>query len=568
MFISKNENKKLLISSIILSILFCFLFLNLYQQSLDMALIISRKVIYPEDFSIMKHVYLKSFSITNFISAVLLILTDSLHFSSIVIIFLYAFILTYGLSLIIFSFSKSLFFTIIFVLIQILFKINLGSGDYYVSFISQQNWGTIASAFFIFILGLFFLKNYYYLGFFIIFFLIIHPVIAAWVLLNLVFAFICYRFFYVNKFSYYQKKIFFKGIIAGLLFVIFYYFFYYILINSLFNIEAVEGYDLVIMKKYLTDWDVHRSKQIIYFSLLFLLVFTNILSFFYLKFLTIREKFFNPKNFIILFISILNISSILLFFVERFFIKESDFVFLNSLMLSRFLILTSIIGVFLLVFLISQFILYFYKNNYFLKKNSNFFSVIFVLLLILIIQPKQTIHYFKHSLLMNYSTFHSSNLTSGLIKDRWREPTLKLIRESFKDEDDDFFWKEFKKIKTEGVFVTTNETTYPTLRLSNKPILMDNNSIDFLPYHPKLARDYLNIIQNVFGIDFFNLNEKYKRKGFISDDLIEEHFQKLTVQDWIFLKNKYSLAGVVLPNNWKINLKKTLSGKKYSVYLI
>ena len=79
---------------------------------------------------------------------------------------------------------------------------------------------------------------------------------------------------------------------------------------------------------------------------------------------------------------------------------------------------------------------------------------------------------------------------------------------------------------------------------------MDNNSIDFLPYHPKLARDYLNIIQNVFGIDFFNLNEKYKRKGFISDDLIEEHFQKLTVQDWIFLKNKYSLAGVVLPNNW------------------
>ena len=567
MFISKNENNKLLISSIFLSIFFCFLHFNLYQQTLDMALIISGKVKYPEDFSIMKYNYLKTFSIVNSIGAALLILTDSLLFSSRIIIFLYAFILTYGLSLIIFGFSKSLFFTIIFVFIQILFKINLGSGDYYVSFISQHNGGAIGSAFFIFILGLFFLKNFFYLGFFIILFLIIHPVIAAWVLLNLIFSFFCYKFFYVNKLTYYQKNNFFKGIILGLIFIIFYYFFNNIYINSLFNIEVRNGYDLFIMKKYFTDFDVHRSRKGTYFALIFLLLFTNILSYYYFKFLTIREKFFNPRNLIILFIFVANISSILIFFLERYFIRGSDFIFLNYLMLSRFLILTSIIGVFLLVFLISQFILYFYKNNSFLKRNSNFFSVIFVVLLILIIQPKQTIHYFKHSLLMNYSIFHSSDLTSGLIKDKWREPTLKLIRESFKD-DDDFFWKEFKKIKTAGVFVTTNETTYPTLRLANKPILIDNNSIDLLPYHPKLARDYLNIIQNVFGIDFFNLNEKYKRKGFISDDLIEEHFQKLTVQDWIILKKKYSLAGVVLPNNWKINLKKKLSGKKYSMYLI
>jgi hypothetical protein len=75
----KNENNKLLISSIVLSIFFCFLHFNLYQQSLDTALIISGKVKYPEDFSIMKYYYLKSFSIVNYISAALLILTDSLR---------------------------------------------------------------------------------------------------------------------------------------------------------------------------------------------------------------------------------------------------------------------------------------------------------------------------------------------------------------------------------------------------------------------------------------------------------------------------------------------------------
>lgn len=565
--VSKNENKKLIISSVILSVFFCLLHFNLYQQSLDMALIISGKVKYPEDFSIMKYNYLKSFSIVNYISAVLLIFTDSLLFSSRIIIFLYAFILTYGLSLIIFSFSRSFFFTITFVLTQIFFKINLGSGDYPVTFIAQQNWGAIGSAFFIFILGLFFLKNFFYLGFFIILFLIIHPVIAAWVMLNIIFTFICYKFFYTLELTNHQKISFFKGVILAVFFVILFYLLHHILTNYQFNIESVNGYDSIIMKKYFTDWDVHRSKHTIYLGLIFLLLLTNILIFFYLKLLTVREKFFNPKKFIVLLTFILNSSAIFLFFLERFFIKESYFTSLNSLMLSRFLILTSIIGVFLLIYLISQFCLYFLKNNIFLEKNINFFSAFFVLLLILVIQPKQIITAFKHSLLMHYSIFYSSDLTLKFIRERSREMTLKLTKESFKD-DDDFFWQELKKIKTTGIFITTGETVYRTLRLAYQPILIDNNSIDLLPYHPSLAKDYKRIIEDVFGINFFNLNNKYKRLATIPDDLIKGHFEKLTAEEWTFLKKKYSLAGIILPNQWKVNLKKTLSGANYSMYLI
>jgi hypothetical protein len=567
MFISKNENNKILISSIVLSIFFCFLHFNLYQQSLDMALIISGKVKYPEDFSIMKYNYLKSFSIVNYISAALLILTDSLLFSSRIIIFLYAFILTYGLSLVIFSFSRSFFFTIAFVLIQIFFKINLGSGDYSVTFISQHSGGAIGSAFFIFMLGLFFLKNFFYLGFFIILFLIIHPVIAAWVILNIIFTFICYKFFYTLELTNNQKISFFKGVISSVFFVILFYFLHHILINYQFNIESANGYDSIIMKKYFTDWDSHRSKHTIYFGLIFLLLLTNILIFFYLKLLTVHEKFFNPKKFIVLLTFILNFSAIFLFFLERFFIKESYFTFLNSLMLSRFLILTSIICVFLLIYLISQFYLCFLKNNSFLEKNINFFSAFFVLLLILVIQPKQTITAFKHSLLMHYSIFYSSDFTLKFIRERSREMTLKLTKESFKDEDD-FFWQELKKIKKTGMFITTSETVYRTLRLANQPILIDNNSIDFLPYLPTLSKDFKGVIEDVFGINFFNLNDKYKRLASIPDDLIKDHFEKLTAKEWIFLKKKYSLAGIILPNQWKINLKKTLSGKNYSMYLI
>lgn len=204
-------------------------------------------------------------------------------------------------------------------------------------------------------------------------------------------------------------------------------------------------------------------------------------------------------------------------------------------MLSRFFILTSIIGVFLLIYLISQFFLYFMKNNHFLRKNANFFSASFILLLILIIQPKQIISGVKFSLLMHYSIFYSSDLTLKFIRERSRGMTLKLTKESFKD-DDDFFWKELKKIKTTGMFITTSKTVYSTLRLAYKPILLDNNSIDLLPYHPTLVKDYKGIIEDVFGINFFNLNDKYKRLAIVPDDLIKGHFEKLTAKEWSFFK--------------------------------
>lgn len=97
------------------------------------------------------------------------------------------------------------------------------------------------------------------------------------------------------------------------------------------------------------------------------------------------------------------------------------------------------------------------------KKKCYFFSAFFFLLLLLIIQPKQIITGVKYSLLMHYSIFYSSDLTLKFIRERSREMTLKLTKESFKD-DDDFFWQELKKIKTTGIFITTGETVYRTLR--------------------------------------------------------------------------------------------------------
>ena len=92
------------------------------------------------------------------------------------------------------------------------------------------------------------------------------------------------------------------------------------------------------------------------------------------------------------------------------------------------------------------------------------------------------------------------------------------------------------------IFITTGETVYRTLRLTYQPILIDNNSIDLLPYHPSLAKDYKRIIEDVFGINFFNLNNKYKRLATIPDDLIKGHFEKLTAEEWTFFKEEIFLS--------------------------
>jgi len=555
MFIATKDNHKLIIASLCSAFIFLLLNFNLYQNSLDAGLVISGKVKYPEGYTLMHYAYYKQISITNYFSALLLNFTDSVVISARILIFIYAFILIYGFSLIIYGLSSSYLLAILFPIIQIFFRLNLGFGDYATPFISQHNNAGFAHAFLFLILGFIFLKNYFYLGFFLVINIAIHLTIGLWVTLNIAISLLLCKFFF-NKTKFINKN-FKLGVATGCLLV--FLFFYYVLNNQINDVTNSE-FNIDIFRTYLLDWDVHRSNKYIYVRLIFFYFLLLILSFIYLNVIQNNIKNFNLKNFFVFLIAVFNLLGILIFFFERLFIKESSnpfFLYLNGAMLSRFIDFISMIGFFMFIFLLKEVIFFYYKKNYLFNKFPYLISFLLILLFICTVNPKLGKIYFqnvKYGLLLHYSFFYNSRVT--------------LINTHHLEFNDPIFWDKLKKIETAGQFITSRKTLYKTLRLANKPILFEQNSMDFLPYVSKSSTIYKNIIEDVYGINFFNIPDKYRNKAMIPDELIRSYFETLSLSDWINLKKKYNLAGLVLPNSWKVNLQIYLVGKDFNMYLI
>jgi hypothetical protein len=412
MFIDIKDNHKLIIASLCLAFTFLLLNFNLYQISLDAGLVISGKVKYPEEYTFMHSVFYKQITFINYLSALLLILTDSVITSARILIFIYAFILIYGFMLIIYGLSSSYLLAILFPIFQIFFKLDLGYGDYKTPFISYHNYGGFAHAFLFLILGLFFLKNYFYLGLFLVINIAIHLTNGLWVILNIAITLLFYKFFF-NKIKFINKN-FKLGAATGCLLVFF--FFYYVLNNQI-NYVTNSEFNVDIFRTYLSDWDAHRSRKYIYLRLIFFYFLLLILSFIYLNVIQSSKKNFNLKNFIVFLIVVFNLSGILIFFFERLFIKGSSnlfFLYLNGAMLSRFIDFISMIGFFIFIFLFKEIISFYYKKNYLFNKFPYLISFLIILFFIYIINPKllkRDLENAKNRLSFPDSIFYSSRST-------------------------------------------------------------------------------------------------------------------------------------------------------------
>lgn len=555
MFIDSKDNRKLILASLCSAFIFLLFNFNLYQSSLDAALVISGKVKYPEEYTFMNSVFYQQITFINYFSTFILKFTNSLIISSRILIYIYIFILIYGFSLIIYGLTRSYLLATLFPIFQIFFRLNLGYGDYGTPFISHHNHGGIAHAFSFLILGFFFLKNYFYLGFFLLLNVSIHLTYGLWMIANTFIALLLYKLFF-NKIII-KKKNFTLGVVIGSLLV---FFFFYNVLNNEINYNNNSEFNVNIYSTYLSDWDDHRSRKYFHLRLIFFYFVLLILSFIYLNFIKNSNKNFILKKFFIFLLVVFNLSGMLIFFFERFFIKDkinSFFLYLSSAMPSRFLDFISMIGFFLFIFLFKEIIIFYFKKFFLFKKFPYLISFFFLLFFLFIFNAKlikSYQHNIKHGLLFHYSIFYNSRLT--------------LNNTHHVEFADPIFWQKLKKIETTGQFVTSSLTSYKTLRLANKPILFDQVSIDHFAYLPVASTLFKDIIEDVYGLDFFNLPDKYKNKAQIPDPLIKSYFESLSINDWTNLKKKYNLAGLVLPNSWKVNLDINLEGKDFNMYLI
>ena len=401
---------------------------------------------------------------------------------------------------------------------------NFGDTDYPSMIFSEHTYGALSLAIVTLIFGLLFLQNMFFGGLFIALLISIHPLIGVWINGVIFLTILINKYYFKFSFNY---SSFFKGFLIGIFLTIISFLYHYISspeFNSYLNLLTYENY-----MKY---WEGHRTfsgYHIEYLIKTFVLFVCCSFSLILLQsYLPDNSKF----GFLCIAVSILT-SSIIYFIYKIFYLYIPDSI--KLIIPSRFIIMHSVIGwpLILAIFFI------FLKK---LERNYNLF--------------KNTAYIFIFSIILIYSTLHYK--TFNKIKNSFIVNSEKKITNN-----DDDFWNIVRNEKFDGYIVTSYSSSLITFRKGLKPIMLDVTSFDFVPYFPNTAESLRMIIENIYGIEFSNPPAEIRNSALLTDKVIKLTFEERSKENWDKLSYDFNLGAILVPVNWKVNLKPHAKNKKF-----
>ena len=515
------SNTYICISLIIIFSLILSLYhsINIDQRALDEALIISNKIFYDDEFNVLNLGFNNSLTITPQILKIFIELDIGIKILNFFILLVAILLNSFGIYFISKSLTKNNFFSIILLTIILLLQINFGDLDYPTIFIKEHTHSMLGSAIFVFVFGLIANQKISYAIIISIFSLSLHLTIGAW-LCFIVFLSVIFFNKKPLKFYFNSKK---KTFLLILSFAIILCSFIFIQLNK---IEIPFTYDEKLYNIYSEVWEHHRvSKR---FGINYNYI---IFSFVLLSFLGLLKKENNNLNFFCNAVIIHLIISFSIYIIYKMFPNIFHGIFLRVIP-SRFFLLHSIIGP---VIIFSS--IFFYYKKFFKSYN-----LIILFLILSLIHP--ALYYEKYFKRINS------------IVNKWKN--IYLV--------DNSFWNEIKKEDTgNGVILTSVDACSDTIQKSQKPILLCIESIDVIPYIPKLVVPIKEIITDVYKIDFSNPPLK-NMGGIIYDKYYKNTFENRSLEEWYSISNKFNLSALILPKNWNINLEKEIVGKDFIYY--
>ena len=510
-----KEGNKPIFFFIVLVCIFLSFSHSLYQLALDGGLALSEKIEYPEPISPMKYYYFNSWTLLYQFSEIFLRFGFSVENISIIIIFLSTLCFALSAFIIVYRFTSNKYLALLVSILMLVLEKNFGDTDYPSLIFSNHSFGKLSLAVSSLIFSLILNKNYKSSGFFSVLLISIHPIVGLWILSILILSMILLK----------DKKInldLFKGAIFGSIITI---------VSFIFFPSSSIGkldFEPQNLELYFSLWDGHRN-QSNYLHYEFL-VKTLVLFFAVNAYFSLLKQ---GKNFFLtVFNSTLIFSSIS--YLSYKFFPQLFPDFLIHAMPSRFLILHSFVG---WPLIISIFYLIFSQFN-----STKRFIKIFVFA-VLVIHSMQ--HYKKFIKIQN-----------GFV--------LNVFEKSYVQDVNIF--KDISNLNLEGYFITTSNTANYINRFALKPILLNTQYLDFLPYHHYLVDRTFEILEEVYDVDL--KNPPIKNNPLLPDSFVKNNFENKTKLDWESLSQKYNANYVVTPSNWKIKLDLFKNNESFSIYKI
>ena len=136
------------------------------QVAVDGGLVLSKKIIYPDNFPPLVDWFFGTWTSTYQISALLFKLNWSILNVSKFFIFIIAIFYLLGAMSVIYAFTKSIVIALLISFIILIFQKNFGDTDYPTLFFTSHTFGAISLALTTCIFGLVFLGHFFWVGFF------------------------------------------------------------------------------------------------------------------------------------------------------------------------------------------------------------------------------------------------------------------------------------------------------------------------------------------------------------------------------------------------------------------
>ena len=145
------------------------------------------------------------------------------------------------------------------------------------------------------------------------------------------------------------------------------------------------------------------------------------------------------------------------------------------------------------------------------------------------------------------------------------EKSFKNINIIFNLEDKKNIYTILKNIDETGNIIATEYTGDYVINISKKPLLL-MRSFDYMPYHPYLINNLVEILTEVYG---YNFNDPYiKNYPYLKDEFIKKIFENKNQRDWIKIKEKFNAEYLITPKEWDIKMKPIHTDNKNNLFKI
>jgi hypothetical protein len=151
-------------------------------------------------------------------------------------------------------------------------------------------------------------------------------------------------------------------------------------------------------------------------------------------------------------------------------------------------------------------------------------------------------------------------LPNARLLQTWQIPT-----NTFKDRSNDPFYAEVSR--RTGLLATGTQIHLIQL-YTRRPILLDVDSLDLLPYTLEVGPELNRIMKVVYGTDLFNPPPTGLHRGTLPSEPARTVWQSRSIEEWRSIKRDFGVTDLLTEKNWKLNLPEVTRNEQFILYQI